>query len=100
MFSSFLDSLSIELSVRFLDDGILGGTTEFLYADLALVKMLGEAWGLSYNLTKCEIITSTPVMTESLFTTQPGGSTINPENSILQGALLFSRTMDKFLIRR
>ena len=89
-----LQSLSSALTLGYLDDVTLGGSTDKVAADVQSIITEGEAMGLCLNNVKCEIVAhQQTVITDPALRSF---SRVNIEDATLLGAPLFAgRVLDE-----
>ena len=76
------------LVVLYLDDVTLGGSHTEICQDLKIVRELEEELGLVLNCSKSEIITSDPIVSNTLLTHLPQAQVVDPAYSTILGSPL------------
>ena len=80
--------LRSELCLFYLDDGTLGGSEDNILHDLEVIKNAADELGLMLNMQKCELITCSSTIRDSILSVSPQLQVTMPDSVSLLGSSL------------
>ena len=88
LFCLTLPQLRSELCLFYLDDGTLGGSEDDILHDLEVINNAADELGLMLNMQKCELITCSSTIRDSILSVSPQLQVTMPNSVSLLGSPL------------